>query len=175
MVLVLSLLALGACRPSSEQALFRVVDAHATPRSDSIELRFDLDLKLSREAQQALRNGVPLVVELEAMLEPAVGRSDPKATVEYRIHYLPLSDHYELLRGDQVSTWPRLRHLLAEIGRSRLALDTGVLPPGEYSVSARCRLDLQQLPPPMRLPALVSAGWRHDSGWTSWPVELGGG
>lgn len=174
-VLVL-IIPLSACRSSMGEARFQIEGVRVMARAEGVELSFDLNLALSREAQRALQNGVTLTIELMTRLESVTNGGElAAATVEYRIHYLPLSDRFELLRGEQVSTFPRLRHLLAEIGRGRVALQAGNLPAGPYAVAARCRLDLQQLPPPMRLPALVSASWRHDSGWTSWPVELGAG
>jgi hypothetical protein len=167
------MLFLGGCQHEGADAKFRIEGVRATAVANGVNLRFDLDLGLSYEARRALRNGVPLSIELLAELRRAGdGVELSSGAAEFEIRYLPLSDHFELSREGHVSNYPRLRHLLAEVARNRITLETDRLEPGPYEVVARCRLDKQKLPPPMRLPALISARWRHDSGWTTWPVQL---
>ncbi len=174
MLLASLLLLLGGCTQDRTDAKFRIEGVSASAAANGVNLRFDLDLGLSYEARRALRNGVPLTIELITELRREGDRAElSSSATEYEIRYLPLSDHFELIREGQVSNYPRLRHLLAEIARNRITLEAGGLEPGPYEVVARCRLNKQKLPPPMRLPALISARWRHDSGWTTWPVQLG--
>jgi hypothetical protein len=85
-----------------------------------------------------------------------------------------LSDHFQLAYSDETSvkTFPRLRHVLAELSTLNLSITTGVLPAGEYELLVRMRLDQGRMPPPMRLPVLLSSKWRHDSSWSSWPLMI---
>lgn len=132
-------------------------------------------LSLSSEARNALVHGVPLTIELELKVREKLSRSRVgEARTRYEIRYLPLSDHYQLSipGGSDVMTFPRLRHVLAELSRLDIAVETGSLPSGSYELLARIRLDEQNLPPPMRLPVFLSPEWRHDSKWTSWPLEV---
>ena len=133
------------------------------------------ELKLSNEAREALVHGVPLTLQLEFVFRNT-GEGNPilKNLFNYEIRYLPLSNHYQLTLpgGDEVRTFPRLRHLLAELSSINLSFQTDDLKQGKHELMARIRLDQQKMPPPMRLPMLFSAQWRHDSDWTSWPVSV---
>ena len=59
--------------------------------------------------------------------------------------------------------------LLVSGGHTQLVQVTDV---GEYELLARCYLDQQRMPPPMRLPALFQERWDHASGWTVWPLDI---
>ena len=85
-----------------------------------------------------------------------------------------MSEHYQLAQvgSASIKTFPRLRHVLAELSQIRLSFETGVLPAGDYELMARISLDQSTMPPPMRLPMLLSSNWQHDSSWSSWPLEI---
>jgi len=133
------------------------------------------ELKLSSEAREAMVHGVPLTLQLELVFKNS-GDGTPilKHLFNYEIRYLPLSNHYQLTlpgRGE-VRTFPRLRHLLAELSSVNLSFKTGEVADGTHKLMARIHLDQQKMPPPMRLPMLFSAEWHHDSDWTTWPVSV---
>jgi len=135
-------------------------------------------LTLSSEAKKALVYGVPLTLQLEIFIRSAGSRKPVrKSYFSYEIRYLPLSNYYQLTLpgGVEVRTFPRLRHLLAELSTVSLSFNTGDLPEGSYELRVRTRLDQEKMPPPMRLPMLFSDQWRHDSHWTTWPVEVNSG
>jgi len=132
-------------------------------------------LTLSDEARNALIHGVPLTLELELVLRNSGNQTrigEKKSS--YEIRYLPLSDYYQLSFKDTgaVKTFPRLRHVLAALSRLNVSVETGVVPAGDYELLVRMTLDQDKMPPPMRLPVLLSAKWRHDSSWTSWPLQI---
>ena len=134
-------------------------------------------LQLSSEARNALVHGVPLTIEVEVILRDTSNQNRVGSnTAFYEIRYLPLSEFYQVSglqdEDDEVRTFPRLRHALAELATLELSFDTGALPAGQYELLARSRLDKSRMPPPMRLPALFSDQWEHDSAWTSWPVLI---
>lgn len=154
---------------------FELTRVEARWANGKLEARCEQQLTLSQEAREALDHGVPLTLELELILRSADGRTRVGGrTGSYQIHYLPLSKHYQLayLQDDVVKTFPRLRHALADLSRVELSFATGVLPGGEYQLLARSRLDKRSMPPPMRLPALLSQAWHHDSRWSSWTLEI---
>ena len=132
-------------------------------------------LALSNEAREALVHGVPLTIDLELSLRDTGSQIRvADQTDSYEIRYLPMSDHYQLThKGDRsVKTFPRLRHVLSALSKLQVSVDTGVLPSGDYELLARIRLDQKTMPPPMRLPVMLSAKWRHDTSWSSWPLEV---
>jgi len=120
-------------------------------------------------------HGVPLTLSLELVLRNTNSQTRiGQEKNSYEIRYLPLSDYYQLafLETDKVKTFPRLRHVLADLSRLNASVETGVVPAGDYELLARMSLDQHKMPPPMRLPVLLSAKWHHDSSWTSWPLQI---
>ena len=174
-LLLVVALALSACSDPAAEGRFELSRVEAKWTNGWMNVTCEQQLSLSNEARNALTHGVPLTVQLELLLRNS--RSQTRAgneTYNYEIRYLPLSDHYQLaLPGvDTVMTFPRLRHVLAELSSLNVSFETGVLPAGDYELLARTRLNQQRMPPPMRLPVLLSSKWRHDSSWSSWPLKI---
>ena len=167
--------ALAACGDTGGGGLFEVKAVEARWSNGRMDVRFEQELRLSPEARDALLHGVPLTVSVELVLRDAETQTRLKRQREhFEIRYLPLSEHYQLSRpgGGDTETFPRLRHVMAELGDLRLEVKTGALPRGEYELLARSFLDKQKMPPPMRLPVLFSPRWSHESAWTSWPMNI---
>lgn len=172
---LLAAASLAACGTSEEGGRFEISEVDASWSNGRMTVRFRQELSLSGEARNALVHGVPLTVGVELVVRDArsqtrVHRNDSY----YEIRYLPLSEHYQLSdpETDTVQTFPRLRHALASLGSLQVSFDTGALPSGEYELLARSFLDKRRVPPPMRLPALFSPQWKHESTWTSWPLSI---
>ena len=169
------MLAQCACSNQAANGLFEVRHLEALWANGRVAVRCEQQLRLSDEARNALRHGVPLTIELELILRDTRSQTRiGKETRRYELRYLPLSEHYRVSRlGERsVQTFPRLRHALAELSRLELSIETGSLPAGDYEVLARTRLDHGDMPPPMRLPALFDPAWHHASAWTSWPLTV---
>jgi hypothetical protein len=169
------LLAVGGCSSQPASGLFEIRHLDALWTDGRVVVRCEQHLRLSEEARNALRHGVPLTIELNLILRDTRSQTRiGKETRRYQLRYLPLSEHYRVSRlGEQaVQTFPRLRHALAEMSRLELSIETGTLPAGDYEVLARTRLDHADMPPPMRLPVLFDPDWNHASAWTSWPLTV---
>jgi len=174
-LLLVVALALSACSDPAAEGRFELSRVEAKWTNGWMNVTCEQQLSLSNEARNALTHGVPLTVQLELLLRNSGSQTRAgNETYSYEIRYLPMSDHYQLsLSGaDTVRTFPRLRHVLAELSNLNVSFETGVLPAGDYELLARTRLDQQRMPPPMRLPVLLSSKWRHDSSWSSWPLEI---
>ena len=174
-LLLVVALTLSACSDPAADGRFELSRVEATWTNGWMNVTCEQQLALSNEARNALIHGVPLTVQLELLLRNSGSQTRVgNETYSYEIRYLPLSDYYQLaLPGmDTVRTFPRLRHVLAELSNLNVSFETGVLPAGDYELLARTRLDQQRMPPPMRLPVLLSSKWRHDSSWSSWPLEI---
>lgn len=92
---------------------------------------------------------------------------DERRRHRFRISYLPLSRHYQLidLHNDRRSTYPRLNMLLDSLREPR-SWSIPLAPEETVSlVRARIRLDRTRLPSPMRLPTWFEPQWRLDSDW----------
>ena len=174
LALVLALV-LTACSDPATDDRFSVISVEAAWTSGRVDVTAEQKLVLSGEARDALIHGVPLTVQLELLLRDTGSQTRvSNESSSYEIRYLPLSKYYQLSQSgiSTVKTFPRLRHVLAELSRLDVSFETGILPAGEYELLVRTRLDQQSMPPPMRLPVLLSSKWRHDSSWSSWPLEI---
>jgi len=166
---------LAACSDPAADSRFVLQQVNALWTNGRLSVISEQKLVLSDEARDALTHGVPLSLAWELRLRSV--NSQTRVVEEsrhYEIRYLPLSDHFQLAYSDETSvkTFPRLRHVLAELSTLNLSITTGVLPAGEYELLVRMRLDQGRMPPPMRLPVLLSSKWRHDSSWSSWPLMI---
>ena len=172
---LLSILLLTACTRADDGYGFSIDQVRITPGYQVLVANCDQDLVLSREAIEALENGVPLTVRIELELRDAntlTLLSD--SFVRYEIRYMPLLQQYLLAGpgGQAPRSFPRLRHVLAALSELNLDLKTSPLAPGSYEFRARTRLETARLPAPMRLPTRFSGQWQHDSGWSTWPFEI---
>ena len=176
--LALVLPASTGCRDDGVTERFELRRVQAQWANGHVRVRVEQQLQLSGEARRALRHGVPLNLQMELRLRPAAGGSLLAETSRtWEIRYLPLSERYQLTPtdGGQARTWPRLRHVLAELARLDIDFETGPLEAAEYQVQVRSHLDARGLPAPMRLPALFDPEWRHASAWSAWPLQVAPG
>jgi len=175
-VVLTLLLMVGGCFQQDATGRFEISRLQAQWAAGRMEISCDQRLELSAEARDALRHGVPLTIEVELILRNLASRTRVGGlTRRYEVRYLPLSEHYQVngIGAHKVTTFPRLRHALAELSRLEFSFEVGTLPAGDYEVLARSRMDHGDMPPPMRLPALFDPAWKHASSWTSWPMTVG--
>ena len=146
-------------------------------------LRVDTDIRfeLSESALEALHNGVPLTVVVDARLERErllLNEEISRSKLTYRIEIHPLSQLYVVTQianqGDapqpvmSSQTYSDYAAMRAGIDRIRaLALSSeGGLVRGEtYWVKLKAVLSIESLPLPLRPVAYLSDDWSHSSGW----------
>jgi len=170
-----ALVVVAACSNPSANDRFELTRIEANWSNGQVNVTCEQRLALSDEAREALIHGVPLTIDLELTLRDTASQIRAvEQTNSYEIRYLPLSDHYQLTHAgsNTVKTFPRLRHILADLSKLQVSFETGVIPSGDYELLARTRLDQKSMPPPMRLPVLMSARWQHDTSWSSWPLAV---
>ncbi len=159
---------------------FIVREATAHLQDDVYLLDADIDFQFSEAALEALRNGIPLVLEIQIKVERRRGWmwDDTVAALgqRYSLQYHALSDRYVVhnLNTGQRQSYTTLDDALFVLGRVRdfPMLDRRLLEAGsDYQASVRAALVVEQLPTPMRLWAYASDQWRLDSAWFSWPLQ----
>jgi len=153
---------------------FTIDNVSVSRAYQSLNVRLQQNLELSQQAREALEHGVTLTISLEMELRNdtnmIVVRRDAR---HFQLSYLPLSERYQLSeKPGELQTFLRLRHLLASIDDISVQLSTEPLPPGNYELRTRIRLDESRLPAPMQLPAWFSSQWQHDSEWSVWPFKI---
>jgi hypothetical protein len=160
-----AVLLLGACHGGGTIESARI-DGGAAPVLDA-----RLRLAPSPALLQALDRGVPLVLRLDLRARDGAGARD--ATHRILLRFLPLARQYAWTDLDTgaVRYFARQTLLLAALDRVRLPLDPSWadLAPGAH-VTLSVALDVDALPAPLRLPALLSPRWRlnpPDFAWTA--------
>ena len=179
----LLLFALAVWATSAHVALaveFTVVSAHTILVNGVYRLQARFELPLSKDALQALANGVPLTfaIDMEVDRKRDYLWNEAVAQLEqrYRLEYHSLTGHYlvqNLNTGTQES-YPNLQEALKALSHldNFPMLDRHLLDRGErYEASVRVRLDIESLPGPLRPLAYVSPGWYLSSAWYSWPLN----
>jgi len=163
------------CDGESRWQRFEIRDVTLNWSNGRLNAELLQNLELSTEAREALQHGVPLTLQVELIVRNTGNQIRVKEVFEYyEIRYLPLSNRFQLSLpgGDEIRTFPRLRHLLADLADLKLVVRTGALPEGRYEVLTRIRLDRRKMPISMRLPTMFHTDWKHDSHWSSWPLEI---
>ena len=170
---LLTFVAISSCAQQADDRHFELGQVDTNWSNGQLSVTVHQTLTLSSEAREALVHGVPLTLQLELLVRNTGSRTPLKKNIySYEIRYLPLISHYQLTQPGaiEIRTFPRLRHLLAELSTVKQAFSKGDFPKGSYELMARTHLDQTKMPPPMRLPMFFSAQWQHDSDWTVWPV-----
>lgn len=150
------LLALTACTGSAGTLV--ITRAVLDPAGNRLNL--DIDMRLSATHLEALDHGVPL--RLEFITAPLAGAGTIEAV---ELSYSPLSDHYEMRRSDE--TAPRVFQTRAQL---LAALDRISLPiaGGSTQGFVRARLNIDALPPALRMTARFDRRWQLETRTSPW-------
>ncbi len=156
-----------------------VIKSIETALEDGVyRLNARIDYRFSEAALNALRNGVPLLIQLDIQVREQRWYWD-RTLAELQQGYLLL---YHALSGTFIihnlnsGTQDHYRNLdtaLEALGhvRNLPLIDAKLLAPDkDYAVRLRAHLDIESLPAPMRPMAYISADWDLDSGWYTWPL-----
>ncbi len=126
-----------------------------------------------------MQKGVPLtvVMRIEILQERNYLWSQKVAALEqrYQLSFHALSEQYMLrnLNSGSQYIFPSLDAARTVLGTSvdLPVIDGNLLEDGaRYTGRLMAELDVDQLPTPLRLLALVSKDWQLNSEWYSWPL-----
>lgn len=182
-VMLLMLACLSALPVNADEALglFKVVSAKVSPVEGEYSLSAQLNIRLCRGAQEALENGVPLVIGMQVQIYQANTWIWDQIVKEFRIErqlqYHALSRRYLVrdLALNELLSFARLEDAIHELGRVVDEPVTGLMEAVEddekYFVRLRGFMDIEALPTPVRLMAYMSSEWDVDSEWYTWPLS----
>ena len=146
-------------------------------KDDVYYLQANIDYRFSRPALEALEKGVPLtvVMRIEIVHERSYLWSQKVASLEqrYQLSFHALSQQYMLrnLNSGSQYVFPSLDAAATVLGTvvDLPVIDSNLLEEGgAYSGRLMAELDVDQLPVPLRLLALVSKDWQLNSEWYTW-------
>jgi len=166
------ILALVGCGATEAQFVVERVDARRDEQGIRVDV--DLDLSLTDATEKALAHGVPLIIVHDITLRRNGwfwDRSARAASERHRLRYSALSGQYVLDRdGAALDTFRSVNDALERISSAAAHFD---VPGGDagYSVAVRSRIDINELPAPLRPTALFSPQWQLSSDWSQWPVD----
>jgi len=154
-------------------------EAHTELKDDVYYLQANIDYRFSHPALEALDKGVTLtvVMRIEILHERDFLWSQKVASLEqrYQLSFHALSQQYMLrnLNSGSQYIFPSLDATATVLGTivDLPVIDGNLLEEGgSYSGRLMAELDVDQLPVPLRLLALVSKDWQMNSGWYTWPL-----
>lgn len=140
---------------------------------DRLLVSANVDLGLTKEVEDAVNNGVPLVLvtEFRIIRSGLLWDADVDQTnTRSRLRYHALSDHYivESSASEGIEMFRSVDDALRRIGTLRNI--TFALPKSStkshHQLAVRSRLDIDALPGPLRPMAFLSSNWRLKSDWT---------
>ncbi|HAS50319.1 MAG TPA: DUF4390 domain-containing protein [Gammaproteobacteria bacterium] len=156
---------------------FNVLGASTRLDGEVYRLNAQIQYRFSGAVQEALKNGVPLIIELEMEVRRQrswVWDETVYALVQrFRLEYHTLSRKYLVsnLNSGERRAFPTQESALQFMGQMTdfPFLDKGLLTSNEqYQGALRAQLDIDALPPPLRLFAYISNDWRLASEWRTW-------
>lgn len=164
---------------SALAAGFQVIGADTRLAKGVYHLDARIEYDFSEATLDALRNGVPLTIQLqmEVLRRRDWVWDETVASLQqrFRLEYHALARQYLVtnLNSGELHSFPTQGTALEHLGRINgfPLLDKSLLQDGErYYARLRARLDIEALPAPLRLTAYLSRHWRLTSEWYVWPL-----
>ena len=164
---------------AQDERRFEVRNAFVELKDDAWLLDARLDLALGKSAQQALDEGVPLVLEfeVEASLER---RFIPDETVvsltrRWQLAHDAISERYvvtDLSSEEQVSHASQAEALeaLSRVGGIVVAATTRLPPDGRFDMRVRATVEIGELPAAIKM-LVFWKNWSRSTDWYAWSVR----
>ena len=173
--------------PAAQAEPARSANGQFVVQSGSVRLVDDvylldalIDYQFSKLVLDALEHGVPLVIELQIELlrqrDLLWDARQARLSQRYQLSYHVLTEQYLVknLNSAVQQSLTNTEVAIKALGQveSLPLIDKRLLEDGEtYVVRLRPRLDIDELPTPIRLPAYFSAQWRLTGEWMVWPLQ----
>lgn len=179
-IVLIGLMPFGHAWSDNAKGEFVVRGATAELVDKVYRLNARIDYQLSERMLDALSKGIPLTMamDIEVLRKRDYVWDEKIAAIEqrYQLSYRALTRQYLIknLNTGVQNNFPSLQAALDELGTviSFPMLDRQLIDPGEtYTAQVRARLDIEELPVPMRVLAYVYPGWRLKSEWYSWSLR----
>ncbi len=171
--------------PDAIEAGFDIHNARTRLVDGVYLLNADISFVFSKDALEAIENGVPVTIVLEMQVlrergliwdnlwwDKKIAQLEGKLRIETR----PLSKTYleRNLNSGELQVFASFGELVVGLGKIRNfpLLDEHLLGnEGHYYLRLRALLDFESLTSPLRPWAYLSALWRLKSDWYQWPIE----
>jgi len=154
--------------------------AYTTVEEGVYYLNGRVDLLLSKDAQNALENGVSLNIELQIEVSQrrryVWDKTVASLRQRYQLAFHALTSRYVLsnLNSGERESFSGLDNALARLGEiQRLPVIDEALLEAEtrYDGNLRVQMDIREMSGPLRVLTLFWGDWRVTSEWYRWPVQ----
>lgn len=178
-VLLLALAATATAQTSAER--FEIRSAYIEPAAGVYQLNATLVLDLPEGARAAIREGVPLTLDLEIVLRRtrSFWLDETVATLEqhYELNHHALSERYlvrNLNSGEQSSfaTLEAALDSLRVISNLPILDQSLVMKGARHEISLRARLDVRTMPASLRFIVFWADDWRRSTEWYTWSPQI---
>ncbi|KZS22562.1 DUF4390 domain-containing protein [Wohlfahrtiimonas chitiniclastica] len=144
---------------------------------NSYKIAIDATIEMSKDQIQMLENGIPLTFTYTFVVEEKVGLvwlegDNPPKNYSFVIAYNALTRQYVVHaeQSKKYENFPTLTLALAYIAepknfRIKIAHRKA---DKIYRGGVRLKLNIDELPTPLRIPAYLSSDWNLDTGWKYW-------
>jgi hypothetical protein len=165
---------------TASAAPFTVKELNITVERGVHHLTTRIDYRLTLEVEEALSNGVPLIlrVQLEVgKVRRGFWEANPVSrTLRFQIRYHALTELYRVVdmqTGEEQNfvTQDAALYALGEISELPLVSQASLTPGEAYQLRLRADLEIESLPLPLQPLAYLGHGWRLTTGWTQWPLQ----
>lgn len=146
-------------------------------QEDNYKIAIEATIKMSEEQVEILKNGISLTFSYTFVIEEKVGvawlegDNEPK-TYNYTVSYNALTQQYVVNshRHKKYENFPTLSLALAYVAEPK-NMNIEIVNRHQnrvYRGGVRLKLDINELPTPLRVPAYLSKEWNLDTGWKYW-------
>lgn len=153
------------------------LDPDAEWFDERLVIESGIDFEPSPAMREALDHGVDLQIDVVVRVSRRHGpiaRELERHVQSFTIHYLPLTEQWQLVEAERSQTFPRLwllQRALSEPRRFETGLSRNAIDRHSLQVQVRAEINREALPPPMHLPTLFSNQWRFSAQWHSWHFD----
>jgi hypothetical protein len=171
------------CFAAAAQTLqrFEIRSAYVEPTEGVYELNATLVFDLPEGARAAVREGVPLTLDLEIVLRRSrkYWLDETVATLEqhYELVHHALSERYlvrNLNSGEQASfaTLEAALDSLRVLSNLPILDQALVVKDARHEISLRAHLDVRTMPASLRLIVFWANDWRQSTEWYTWSPQI---
>lgn len=159
---------------------FIIENASARLEDGEFRVDADIDFQFSDEAVEALDNGVPLTVIVEAKVEAENGwfwqRAVAERKLKYEVRYHPLAGLFSVVDLDsgiqeRFATRRAATKMLGTLRNIEVVSEDRLRQDVSYVMAIRAHLNIESLPLPLRPLAYISPGWYLSTGWSQWLLQ----
>lgn len=158
-------------------AEFRIAELSARQQDGVFVMHAEVSYDFPERPLEALKNGVPLTLEVHVQLRRAGAwiweRDLIERRLRYQVRYHALASVYQVmdLQSEELQDFVTLESALAALGEIPpvpLIGVTELAPAQRYELSVKASLDIESLPVPLRAMAYITPSWNLSSEWKTW-------